>query len=51
MLTRCELPRQTYNFFIKGIGRALKLDLCMEVFELMERNGVEPNFLSRAFVL
>ena len=51
MLTRCELPRHAYNFFIEGAGRALKPDLCREVFELMQRNGVEPNLLSRVFVL
>ncbi|KAK7372694.1 hypothetical protein VNO80_06081 [Phaseolus coccineus] len=51
MLTRCEHSCLTYNFFIDGAGHALKPELGREVFELMQRNGVEPNMLSRIFVL
>jgi len=51
MLTRYEHSSLTYNFFIDGAGHAMKPELGREVFELMQRNGVEPNLLSRTFVL
>ncbi|XP_052736426.1 pentatricopeptide repeat-containing protein At1g71210, mitochondrial isoform X2 [Vigna angularis] len=51
MLTRCEFPCRVYNFFMEGAARARKPDLCREVFELMQINGVEPNLNSRVLVL
>jgi len=51
MLIRCEHSCLTYNFFIDGAGHALKPELGREVYELMQRNGVEPNLLSRIFLL
>ena len=51
MLSHNEPHRWTYNYFIDGAGHAKKAELAREVFELMQRNGIEPDSSSRILML
>ncbi|XP_027330987.1 pentatricopeptide repeat-containing protein At1g71210, mitochondrial [Abrus precatorius] len=51
MLTQSEPRHEIYHFFIDGVGHAMKAELAREVFELMQRNGIEPNLSSHILML
>ncbi|KAK1551410.1 hypothetical protein Q3G72_035132 [Acer saccharum] len=44
-LSLLETDRQIYNFFIYGAGHAKRPDLARQVYEIMQRNGIEPNLM------
>uniref|UniRef100_A0A0D9VBP5 Pentacotripeptide-repeat region of PRORP domain-containing protein n=1 Tax=Leersia perrieri TaxID=77586 RepID=A0A0D9VBP5_9ORYZ len=51
-LQRTELhPRLCYNYFISGAGHAKKADMAREVYNQMERAGIEPSGESNMLLL
>lgn len=50
-LYRHKFNSKVYNFFIDEAGRSKKPELAREVFEMMQRNGIEPNVGSHVFML
>ncbi|TXG71169.1 hypothetical protein EZV62_006104 [Acer yangbiense] len=46
-----ETDCQIYNFFIYGAGHAKRPDLARQVYEIMQRNGIEPNLSTNIFML
>ncbi|CAK7357208.1 unnamed protein product [Dovyalis caffra] len=46
-----ESDANVYNFFIDGAGHSKKPELAREVFEIMQRNGIEANICSHIFLL
>ncbi|KAJ9146639.1 hypothetical protein P3X46_028877 [Hevea brasiliensis] len=52
MQLSCHEPNcKIYNFFIDGAGHAKKPELAREVFEMMQRSGIEPNMNSDILML
>lgn len=51
MLSRHETHCEIYNCFIDAAGYAKNPEVAREVFELMKRNGVQPNMSSRVLIL
>ncbi|KAL5101578.1 hypothetical protein RYX36_005905 [Vicia faba] len=51
MLTHGKPDVQIFNFFIDGAGHANKTELARNVYELMIRNNIVPNIVSRILVL
>ncbi|KAL6269595.1 hypothetical protein ACE6H2_026506 [Prunus campanulata] len=48
----CREPScQIYNFFIYGAGHAKRPDLARQVYETMQRSGIEPNLRSDVLML
>ncbi|PIA62857.1 hypothetical protein AQUCO_00200701v1 [Aquilegia coerulea] len=50
-LSHQEPSCHIYNFFIDGAGHAKRPDLARKVYELMPRNGIEPNNTSKLLML
>ncbi|KAG8663073.1 hypothetical protein MANES_01G175200v8 [Manihot esculenta] len=50
-LSSHEPNRQIFNFFIDGAGHAKKPELAREVFDIMQRSGIEPNLSSDILML
>ncbi|KAJ7964914.1 Pentatricopeptide repeat-containing protein [Quillaja saponaria] len=50
-LSRYEPTCQVYNFFIEGAGHAKKPELARQVYEIMRRNGIEPDLNSEVLTL
>ncbi|KAE9614890.1 putative pentatricopeptide [Lupinus albus] len=51
MLSRHGSHCQIYNCFIEGAGLSKKADMARQVFELMQRNGIEPDMSSQVLML
>ncbi|KAM1002304.1 hypothetical protein COP2_002841 [Malus domestica] len=52
MQLSCREPsRDIYNFFIYGAGHAKRPDLARQVFEMMQRSGIDPNVRSDVLML
>ncbi|XP_055824556.1 pentatricopeptide repeat-containing protein At1g71210, mitochondrial isoform X2 [Solanum dulcamara] len=50
-LSRHESSCLVYNYFIDGAGHAGKPELSKDVYEMMKRNGITPNFESDILML
>ncbi|KAF5187406.1 Pentatricopeptide repeat-containing protein [Thalictrum thalictroides] len=50
-LSHQEPDCHIYNFFIDGSGHAKRPDLARKVYELMVRNGIEPNNTSKLLIM
>ncbi|KAK2654151.1 hypothetical protein Ddye_014007 [Dipteronia dyeriana] len=50
-LSLLETDCQIYNFFIYGAGQAKRPDLARQVYEIQQRNGIEPNLSTNIFML
>ncbi|KAJ7960461.1 Pentatricopeptide repeat-containing protein [Quillaja saponaria] len=50
-LSRREATRQMYNSFINGAGHAKKPELARQVYEMMRRNGIQPDLNSELLTL
>ncbi|KAG8660224.1 hypothetical protein MANES_02G133800v8 [Manihot esculenta] len=52
MQLSCHEPDcKIFNFFIDGAGHAKKPELARQVFEMMQRSGIEPNLRSDVLML
>ncbi|KAK7276618.1 hypothetical protein RIF29_17761 [Crotalaria pallida] len=51
MLSRHEKHYHIYNCFIEGAGLSYMAEVAMEVYEMMQRNGIEPGNSSHILML
>ncbi|KAK1582484.1 hypothetical protein Q3G72_015478 [Acer saccharum] len=50
-LSLLETDCQIYNFFIYGAGHAKRPDLARQVYDIMQRNGIESNLSTNIYML